>query len=565
MEMLVAKKIGKVFFGVVIIFLLLPHFAKGSTVVDSKIFRNESGTGECLISSGFPLTKGLVTEDLVREGKIKIIVNGSEVAANVSALRGRHSDGTLRSMLVQFGYSLAEGEEISAQVIIDGGIRTLSDPEYIRPTLAMVTNNNVILPSDNNYLVTTNLTLRNLIPVGTGTVNEERFYTEMAENRFDALSISQAGGTASYEHVSAILSLWLRSGNKKYQKEAINQTVNYWLNYNTPLSNQTPPCKADAITNPDGRTGGQTCGVAAEWNEPRFFSYAQMYLMTGYRDFWGIVAYEAQRQQWNVTSQAEAFNRIAYWHEYDTPRFNYATRYGAMLAAMQIDATIAVDGQYSTGRNYDWEDQIDWTIDALESYKWNFKWIPFDSGSGAVPVRGITITQNGVSATLLGVYPSMHDEQAFSGNAMPATGYFMVNNITGGSFAAGALTGISASATGVEISDYREGIVAGSLQNSPRGLTSVGDTSCIPIFQLIFPTYFMVDTYLYFYQDPRIPAIVKRNLDVILQNIRPTVEGDVYYGWNGGIWGNHTYVKPYPLENPINVAATSTCGGGNQA
>ena len=173
-----------------------------------------------------------------------------------------------------------------------------------------------------------------------------------------------------------------------------------------------------------------------------------------------------------------------------------------------------------------------------------------------------TVTQGGVSATLLGVYPAMHDEQVYAGKDIPATGYLMVNNITGGTFTTGALTisgGLSARASGDQITDYREGLAAGVRQNSPRGNYSPWDgTHNIPTFQLVFPTNFMIDTYLYVYADPRIPAMVKKNLDVILTQIYPKEFGQPYFNVKGGTditdniaWGDHSFVKSYKLENPV--------------
>ena len=556
--------------------------ANATTIIVAKIVRNQTGTGSCLISSGFPVPPGLVTEQLVRAGKIKILVEGTEVPANVSALRGRHTDGTVRSILIQFSRTMAQNDELTANVIVDGGVRAYPDPAYTRPTLAIVTNNNVIVPSDKNYLVITGITLRGLLPTGSGTTTEEAFYSSMAINRFDWLSsfptINEVGGTANYENVSSIISLWARSGDVKYQKKAVEYIL-HWLPENTPDTTvQSPSCR-DIVTvvNSDGRSGGQLCGMPSEWDFAKTLSYAQMYLLTGYRDFWGIVAVLAQFQQNMITSQSDAYANLEKYQEWDTPRFNYATKYGALLAALMIDATIPVNGQWFDGRVYNWTNQITWTIDALNNWKWDFKWIHFNSGSGTVPAAGGTISHGGVTATLLGVYPathygrtynSMHDEQVFAGSAMPSEGYLMVNNISGGSFTTGSLTisgGISATAMEPQITDYREGLVAGVRPNSPRGLTSTGDSSCIPIFQLIFPSHFLIDTYLYFYRDPRIPDIIQKQVDIILTNIRPKAPGDVYYKWTDPTWGTHSYVKPYSLENPVDTGASSTCGGGNDA
>lgn len=542
----------------IICLLSLSPLANATTVIDAKIVRNQSGSGSCLISSGFPVPPGLVTEAIIQQGKVKVLIGGTEVAANVSALRGRHTDGTVRSILIQLTQSMAQSAEETASVIVDGGVRAYPDPAYQRPTLEIVTNNNVIVPTDKNYLVTTFIGLRGLTAEGAGSASEEKFYTALQSDRYDVLAaastIQSVEGGASYEHVSALINLWARSANIKYQKEAIKHLL-YKLPYFTPALNQSPPCNANTITNPDNRTGGQYCGLPNEPYAQWYFSFAQAYLLTGYRDFWGIVAYMAQYQQNAITSQSVAYSGIMSISQYDEPRFNYYSKYSALLPALMIDATIPVKGQYYTGRAYNWKNQLTWTIDTLEHWAWDFKWVPFDNGRGTVPSAGGTISQGGVSATLLGVYPLMHDPMAFVGTSMPTSGYLMVNNIIGGSFTSGALTGISASATGAEIVDYRYGLVAGVRANSPRGLNTIGDR-LIPIFQLIFPSNFLMDTYLYFYRDSRIPDMVKTQVDVVLKNIRTKQSGDVYYSVSGGVWGEHAYVKPYSLEQPVSFTQT---------
>lgn len=81
--------------------------------------------------------------------------------------------------------------------------------------------------------------------------------------------------------------------------------------------------------------------------------------------------------------------------------------------------------------------------------------IPYNTGTGTVPAVGTTITQGGASATFLGVWSSWLVEPTASGAAMPVTGFIKVRGVTG-AFAAGALTGISASATGPDVVGWIE-------------------------------------------------------------------------------------------------------------
>ena len=54
--------------------LLLPIEARSSTTITAQVVRNQTGSGETFISSGFPFPSGLVTETLIAEGKIKVFI-----------------------------------------------------------------------------------------------------------------------------------------------------------------------------------------------------------------------------------------------------------------------------------------------------------------------------------------------------------------------------------------------------------------------------------------------------------------------------------------------------------
>ena len=84
------------------------------------------------------------------------------------------------------------------------------------------------------------------------------------------------------------------------------------------------------------------------------------------------------------------------------------------------------------------------------------RWLPFGSGSGTVPAIGATITQGGVSGYFLGVWASLTSAPTSVGAAMPASGFIKFREVTGGPYAAGALSGISASATGPDVVGWIE-------------------------------------------------------------------------------------------------------------
>ena len=107
---------------------------------------------------------------------------------------------------------------------------------------------------------------------------------------------------------------------------------------------------------------------------------------------------------------------------------------------------------------------------------------------------------------------------------------------------------------------YWDGLAAGA-QFSQDGRSS---NRYIPYFQLVFPTNFLIDSYLYFKQDSRIPDLVQKMVDVELSSIRVKQEGDVTYGLaDDSTWGAHTYVKNYQMKNPIDFTSYTYATGYN--
>jgi hypothetical protein len=82
--------------------------------------------------------------------------------------------------------------------------------------------------------------------------------------------------------------------------------------------------------------------------------------------------------------------------------------------------------------------------------------VSFTGGTGNIPAIGTTITQGGVSGYLLGVYLNITQAPGTPGTSMPTDGFIKFREVTGGSFAAGALTGIGATASGPDRASWLE-------------------------------------------------------------------------------------------------------------
>lgn len=86
----------------------------------------------------------------------------------------------------------------------------------------------------------------------------------------------------------------------------------------------------------------------------------------------------------------------------------------------------------------------------------NVRLIPYDTGAGNVPAADTIISQGGITSKLLGVWSAINSAPTAAGSPMPATGYIKVRQKAGGNYAAGALTGISANATGADVAGWIE-------------------------------------------------------------------------------------------------------------
>lgn len=99
------------------------------------------------------------------------------------------------------------------------------------------------------------------------------------------------------------------------------------------------------------------------------------------------------------------------------------------------------------------------------------RWLAYTGGSGNVPTSGTTITQGGVSGVMLGVWTDLTAAASTAGSAMPASGFIKFRDVSGGTFSAGALTGISATASGADVTGWIEVcfLTAASVTSAPNG------------------------------------------------------------------------------------------------
>lgn len=91
-----------------------PGPPQGTTVVSARVTRLTAGTGPILVSSGFPTWPGI--QPTSATGNVRVFVEGIEQRLYVEELDGRHADGSVRSVLVQFTASVTAGTPLAAEV-----------------------------------------------------------------------------------------------------------------------------------------------------------------------------------------------------------------------------------------------------------------------------------------------------------------------------------------------------------------------------------------------------------------------------------------------------------------
>lgn len=82
--------------------------------------------------------------------------------------------------------------------------------------------------------------------------------------------------------------------------------------------------------------------------------------------------------------------------------------------------------------------------------------IPYNSGTGNVPALDTAITRGSSTGKLLGVYSALTAAPTTAGSAMPASGYILIRQWNSVSYTAGALGGISATATAADRAGWLE-------------------------------------------------------------------------------------------------------------
>jgi hypothetical protein len=208
------------------------------------VVRFDSSAGPVFVSNGIPLPPGLLT--VATLPRFRLTVNGAEPRIFVKALAGRHADGSLRSVLVQFDADVpAGGLPASFTVSTPRPAPDLAE----RPTTPLP--RVVALPSAVPYLLSTRLG-GDLTPA-TAPAPTPLLATFAADYATGEARDWKCGAgwlcgrSAQYDRPYLLYQQWLRTGNPIYWYHA-TANVEDWLRvYVTPNTGRVLPWQINPL------------------------------------------------------------------------------------------------------------------------------------------------------------------------------------------------------------------------------------------------------------------------------------------------------------------------------
>ncbi len=185
----------------------------------------------------------------------------------------------------------------------------------------------------------------------------------------------------------------------------------------------------------------------------------------------------------------------------------------------------------------------------------NVRWMPFDTGSGTVPAIGTSITQGGVSGYLLGVWADYTSAPTAVGAAMPATGYIKFREVTGGTFSAGALSGISANASSADVTGWIEVVV-------DQGVNVATNGTALSKIEIFGDWFSLGTTDGTAGQVIQLPTNAGGAATPAIAIQIETSPGSNVYEWYNGITGNATYFATNTLATDVRAKFVRSASNG---
>lgn len=201
----------------------------GGTRIPLVIQRFDSAGGLALVSNAIPLTPGLLMPGAL--DKVRVFVSGAEQSIYVEQLEGRHADGSLRSVLIQFKSPVTLATPLQGELVVGQSRATVDLP---KPTAGRSMPAAVALPTDPNYLIGTNI----VGPTITAAASEaqgipyrqyEQDFGKWAD--FHWAAEGEMGCNNYYDRALVYYAFWARTGNVEYWRRATRCAVTYRVGY----------------------------------------------------------------------------------------------------------------------------------------------------------------------------------------------------------------------------------------------------------------------------------------------------------------------------------------------
>ncbi|HET7459452.1 MAG TPA: hypothetical protein VFJ74_17500 [Gemmatimonadaceae bacterium] len=198
--------------------------------IELRVTRFDAGTGPVLVSSGVPLPAGDLWPG--QSKLVRVYVGGAEQAAHVEELAGRHSDGSLRSVLVQFSATVDRNRPLDGSLVLAQrrGTADIARPPVVRRGVPDA----VALPSDPAYLLRTGIvgpsvTVAEARAMGGAFAQYEANFARYADQHWTTEGANWSDDY--YDRALIYYTWWARSGNPEYWRRATLFATNYRRDY----------------------------------------------------------------------------------------------------------------------------------------------------------------------------------------------------------------------------------------------------------------------------------------------------------------------------------------------
>jgi hypothetical protein len=188
-----------------------------------------SGSGTALVSTAIPLAPGMLMPG--QTGNVNIVVGSQEKSLYVEELGGRHRDGSLRSVLVQFEHSVG-ATPVPATLHI-GAVRTT--PNRAKGgqaiSLSKPLPDAVVLPIDPRYLISTRI-VGPTVPIAEADAFEPRFRQHFRSgdngnnggdarfalhlSDYQTVDANHIAGRNYYDRSLASFAHWVQTGDSRF-------------------------------------------------------------------------------------------------------------------------------------------------------------------------------------------------------------------------------------------------------------------------------------------------------------------------------------------------------------